>query len=116
MIYLLAFLFTGSVCGVAQLILDNTKLTPGHLTSIFTVIGSILSFLGIYDKLINIFGAGATVLISNFGYTLYSAGYNGYLQNGFLGIFTHLLDKSGVAIVGVIVFSFVFSLIFDSKN
>lgn len=116
MIYLLAFIFTGSVCGVAQLILDNTKLTPGHLTSIFTVIGSVLSFLGIYDKLISIFGAGATVLISNFGYTLYSAGYNGYLQNGLLGIFTHLLDKSGVAIVGVIVFSFVFSLIFDSKN
>lgn len=116
MIYLLAFIFTGSVCGIAQLILDNTKLTPGHLTSIFTVIGSLLSFFGIYEKLIEVFGAGATVLISNFGYTLYSAGYNGYLQNGFIGIFTHLLDKSGLAIVSVIVFSFAFSLIFEPKN
>ena len=114
--YLLAFLLSALFCGIAQIILDNSKLTPGHITSGFTVLGVILSFLGIYDKLINIFGGGATVLISNFGHTLYTAGIDGYEKNGLLGIFANLLDKSSVAIVSVIVFSFVFALIFKPKN
>ena len=69
--FLLAFLFAGSLCAIAQVILDNTKLTPGHITSIYTVMGAFLSFLGVYDNLISKFGAGATSLISNFGHMLY---------------------------------------------
>jgi stage V sporulation protein AE len=114
--FILAFIFAGSVCGLAQIVLDNTKLTPGHVTSIFTVIGAVLSFLGIYDWLINIFGAGATVLISNFGHLLYQAGLVGYYNKGWIGIFSDLLNNSGVALVSVIVFSFVFALIFKPKN
>ena len=49
MIYLNSFLFCGIVCLIGQIILDNTKLTPGHVTSIFTVMGAVLSFLGIYQ-------------------------------------------------------------------
>lgn len=45
MIYIYSFLFTGFVCLIGQLILDNTKLTPGHITSIFVVVGSALVFL-----------------------------------------------------------------------
>ena len=48
MIFLNAFLLSGVFCLAAELILDNTKLTPGHVTSMFTVFGAILSFLGIY--------------------------------------------------------------------
>ena len=114
--YLLAFLFSGLVCSLAQVLLDNTKLTPGHSTSIFTIIGSFLGFLGIYDKLIMKFGAGATVLISNFGYLLYSSGLQGFKDEGILGLFSSLLCKSSVAIVGSIVFSFVFALLFKPKD
>ena len=70
MIFLTSFLVSGLFCLVAQVILDNTKLTPGHITSMFTVLGAILSFLGIYPKLIEFAGAGATVQISNFGHLL----------------------------------------------
>lgn len=35
MIYLNAFIFSGIVCLIAELLLDNTKLTPGHITTIF---------------------------------------------------------------------------------
>lgn len=116
MIYLNSFLLAGFVCLVCQIVLDNTKLTPGHITSGMTVLGAILSFLGIYDNLITKFGAGATVLISNFGHLLYSAGMMGYKEMGILGIFARLLCSSGVAIVSVIVFSFVFTLIFKAKD
>ena len=114
--YLNAFLFAGGVCLFCQLILDNTKLTPGHITSSVTVIGAILSFLGIYDKIVSICGAGATTLISNFGHSLYTSGLVGYEEGGILGLFQHLLCSSGVAIVGVIIFSFVFTLLFKAKD
>lgn len=116
MIYLYAFLFSGIVCSICQLVLDNTKVTPGHITSSVTVIGAILSYLGIYDKIVSNCGAGATVLISNFGHMLFSSGMKGYYESGFLGIFTGMLSASGVAIISVLVSSFVFTLLFKAKD
>lgn len=116
MTYLFAFLLAGSVCAIGQIILDNTKLTPGHITSLFTVAGSVLAFFGIYDKLIYYCGAGATVLISNFGYALYSGGISGYKQNGILGIFEGLLTNSSTIIVAAITFAFILSIFSKPKN
>ena len=42
--FLMSFIFAGFLCMIAQVILDNTKLTPGHITSIFTAMGAFLSF------------------------------------------------------------------------
>ncbi len=116
MSYLLAFLFAGVVCALGQIILDNTKLTPGHVTSLFTVGGAILSFCGCYDYLISHFGAGATVVIANFGHMLFSSAWQGYLEEGILGIFSGMFVKSSIAITGVIVFSFIFAIIFKPKD
>ena len=69
MIYVYSFLFCGFVCLIGQLILDNTKLTAGHITSIFVVVGSFLDTFSIYDKIINYVGAGALVPITSFGHT-----------------------------------------------
>ena len=52
---------------IAQLILDNTKLSAGHITSIFVVIGSFLDTFSIYDKIIQYVGGGALVPITSFG-------------------------------------------------
>lgn len=114
--FLMAFLFAGFMCALAQIILDNTKLTPGHITSIYTVMGSFLSFLGCYDRLISKFGAGVTILISNFGHALYSSAWQGYIEEGFLGIFGDMLCKSSGVITGAIVIAFLVSVIFKPKN
>lgn len=116
MIFLYAFLTSGIFCMISQIILDNFKITPGHVTSLFTVIGAILSFLGIYEKLIKISGAGATVLISNFGHMLYTGAYEGFKNEGVIGLFTGLLSKSSAAITSAIVFAFIFTLIFKPKS
>ena len=116
MIFLMSFLIAGSFCLLAQIILDSTKLTPGHITSIFTAFGALLSFLGIYEKLIKIGGAGATILISNFGHLLYQGGFIGFHEYGVIGFFSGLLVKSSAAIVAGVVFSFIFALIFKPKN
>ena len=70
MTFIWAFLIAGTFCAIGQIILDNTKLTPGHVTSLFTVLGSLLAFFGVYDKLIAIGGGGASTIISNIGYML----------------------------------------------
>ncbi len=116
MIYVYAFLCSGLLCGIAQIILDNTKLTAGHITSLFTVLGVVLSFLGVYPWLIEHCGAGATIPITNFGHMLYSAGMAGIKEVGCLGIFSELLTKSSLAIVSAVVFSFFIAIIFKPKN
>ncbi len=116
MMYLKAFIFAGLVCLISQVVLDNTKVTPGHITSSLTVIGALLSFLGIYDKIVSCFGAGATILISNFGHMLYAGAITGFEECGALGIFTGMLGNTGISLVSVIVFSFVFTLLFKAKD
>jgi len=114
--FLSAFVFSGIACFIAQLILDSTKLTPGHVTSIFTVLGAFFGFLGWYDKFIDFAGAGATTIISNFGYMLYNGAYLGYQEQGVLGLFSGLLSKSSCAIAGAVIFSFVLVLIFKPRD
>lgn len=114
--YLNAFLFAGIACFLAQLILDNTKLTPGHVTSIFTILGALFGFLGLYDKFISFAGGGATVIISNFGYALYKGAYLGFQEQGVLGLFSKLLSYSSCAIAGAVIFSFILVLIFKPKD
>lgn len=116
MIFLNAFLLAGSVCLIGQIILDNTTLTPGHVTSILTVVGAVLAFLGWYEPLCKWGGAGASVLITNFGNMLFLSGVEGFRNHGFLGIFTGLLTKASGAIVSAIVFSFVLAMLFRPKD
>lgn len=111
-----SFLFCGFVCLIGQIILDNTKLTPGHVTSIFVVIGSILGAFGLYDQLIEKFGAGVNVLIVSFGNTLINFAYEGYEKFGLLGIFSNMLAGVSTGIVAAVVFSAIFTIFFKVKD
>lgn len=53
-----SFLFCGLICLIGEIIFDNSKLTFGHITSMFVVVGAILSVFGIYDKIVGVVGAG----------------------------------------------------------
>ncbi len=116
MIYFNAFLFAGIVCLIGQLILDNTKLTPGHITSLFVVIGSFLDIFDIYDKFVLWCGGGALVPITSFGHLLIHGAMDTISQFGIMGIFTGMFDLTSAGIVSAIVFSFVFGLIFKPRD
>lgn len=104
------------MCFIAQIIMDNTNLTPGHLTSMFTVLGSILAFFGIYEIIIEKVGMGANLLIINFGNALTNYAYLGYLSNGLLGLFSNMLTGSSLVIVGTIIISFIITLFTRAKD
>lgn len=116
MLYLNSFLFCGMVCAIGQIILDNTKLTPGHITSLFVIIGSLLDAFNIYDKIILYVGGGALVPITSFGHSLAHGSMGLYDSQGIVGLLIGMFDLTSSGIVAAIIFSFVFSLIFNPKN
>ena len=116
MIYLHAFVFAGLVCMIGQLILDNTKLTPGHITVIFVILGAFLDVFNIYDKLVFWAGGGALVPITSFGHMLTHGAIAGYRNDGIMGLFIGTFDLTSAGICAVIISSFYLSLIFKPKD
>ncbi|MHB8062449.1 MAG: SpoVA/SpoVAEb family sporulation membrane protein, partial [Ruminiclostridium sp.] len=61
MSYLSAFLVGGVICAIGQILIDKTKLTPARILVLYVVSGVVLASLGIYKKIVDIGGAGATI-------------------------------------------------------
>lgn len=111
-----SFLFCGLVCLIGQLILDNTKLTPGHITSLFVAVGAFLDIFNIYDFIIKVVGGGAQLPITSFGHSLVHGALANVSKNGFMGLFMGMFDLTATGIVAAVIFSFFFTLICKSKN
>ena len=116
MTYLLSFLFCGILCLIAQLIIDNTKLSAGHVTSMFVVIGAFLDIFDIYDKIIETVGGGALLPITSFGHSLIHASLDQAMESGFFGLALGMFNMTATGIVAAIVISFFVALIFRPKN
>ena len=116
MIYINAFLFCGLLCLIGQLLLDLFKVTPGHITSLFVVIGSILNINGVYDYFVKKCGAGALLPITSFGHSLTHAAISGVNKNGLLGLFSSVFDLTTTGIVATIVFGFISTILFKAKD
>ena len=116
MIYLNAFLFAGTVCAIGQLILDNTKLTPGHITTIFVVVGAFLDTFSLYDRLILWAGGGALVPITSFGHLLIHGAMESAGNYGIMGLVMGMFNLTASGICSAIIFSFFLSLIFKPKS
>lgn len=116
MLLINSFLFCGIICLISQIILDNTKLTPGHITSILVVIGAFLDSFSFYDQLIIKIGGGALVPITSFGHSLIHGALAKANSLGIIGILAGMFDLTAAGITSAIVFSFIFALIFKPKN
>ena len=116
MIYLNAFIFCGIVCVLGQIILDNTKLTAGHVTTIFVVVGAFLDIFSIYDKFVLWAGGGALVPITSFGHLLIHGALEKASEFGIIGLAMGMFDLTSSGIISAIVFSFLLSLIFKPKD
>ncbi len=68
--YLNAFLCGGVLCATGQLFIDRTQLTPARILTGYVVAGVLLQAVGVYQYLVDWGGAGATVPLTGFGYSL----------------------------------------------
>ena len=116
MIYIYSFLFAGFVSMLGQLILDNTKLTPGHITSLFVVIGASLDIFNIYDLIVAHVGAGALVPITSFGHLLIHGAMDIATDTGVLGLAFGIFNLTSAGISIAVVSAFFLALIFKPKN
>lgn len=116
MIYLNAFIFSGIVCLIGQIILDNTKLSPGHVTTIFVCTGAFLDIFSIYDKFVLWAGGGALVPITSFGHLLIHGALEKASELGITGLMMGMFDLTSSGIISAIVISFILSLIFKPKD
>lgn len=116
MTYLLSFLFGGFLCAIAQLLIDFTKLTPARILVLYVVLGTIFTYLGFYNKLKEIFGAGATVPIMGFGNSLANGVIKAIEKDGFFGIITGGLTATSAGISAAVICGVLFALIFNSKT
>jgi len=114
--FIYAFLFCGFVCMISQLILDNTKLTPGHVTSLFVIIGALLDVFGIYDRIVLYCGAGAIVPITSFGHLLIHGAMDLASENGVMGLALGIFDLTSAGISVAVVVAFFLALIFKPKH
>jgi stage V sporulation protein AE len=116
MIYLNAFIFAGLVCVIGQIILDNTKLTPGHITSLFVVIGAFLDVFSIYDKAVKWAGGGALVPITSFGHLLIHGALDKAKDVGFMGLAIGMFDLTSSGITSAIIIAFFLTMIFRARD
>ena len=65
--YVLAFVIGGLICVVGQILIDKTQLTPAKILVAFVVLGVVLQGVGLYQPLVDLAGAGATVPHTGFG-------------------------------------------------
>ncbi len=116
MTYVYAFLFCGLVCLIGELILDNTKLTPGHITTLFVIIGALLDVSGIYDQIVLYCGAGAIIPITSFGHLLIHGAMDMAKDNGIIGLSLGIFNLTSAGISIALVSAFFLCLIFKPQN
>lgn len=113
--YVKAFLCGGILCIIGQILIDKTKLTPARILTTYVVAGVILGGIGIYQPLVDWAGAGATVPLTGFGYTLSKGVREAVGEKGLLGAFTGGMTSTAAGITAAIFFGVLVAMLFKSK-
>ena len=114
--YLNAFLCGGALCAIGQILIDKTRLTPARILVGYVVAGVILGGLGLYEPLVRWGGAGATVPLTGFGYSLAKGVAKAVAEKGPLGILTGGLTATSGGIAAAVVFAVLAAIFFKPKE
>ena len=107
-----AFCVGGLICVIGQILMQLTKLTSARILVLFVVAGVILTAVGAYNPLVDFAGAGATVPLTGFGYSLASGVKKAVAEQGWLGVMTGGLSATAGGIAAAVCFAVVMALLF----
>lgn len=113
--YVRAFFVGGTLCAIAQILIDRTKLTPARILVAYVVAGVFLGAIGLYKPLTDYAGAGATTPLTGFGYLISKGVKEAVDKDGLLGALTGGMTSSAGGITAALVFGLGASLVFRSK-
>ena len=114
--YLKAFLVGGFLCLLGQILIDKTKLTPARILVAYVVAGVILGAVGVYKPLLTFAGAGASVPLTGFGYTLSKGVKEAVDRDGFLGIFAGGLKATAGGITTAVFAGLLAGILFRARD
>ncbi len=109
------FIVGGVLCVIGQILIDKTKLTPARILVLYVTVGTILGGIGIYQKLIDFAGCGATVPLTGFGANLAKGALEAVKEQGLLGAFIGGVKASAGGIAAAVFFGYLASLIAKPK-
>ena len=112
----IAFLVGGLLCAIGQVLIDYTKLTPARILTGYVVAGVLLSAVGLYPKLIDWAGGGASVPLTGFGNLLAQGVRDAIQEDGFLGIFTGGLHAAAGGLSAALGFGLLAAICFHPKD
>lgn len=110
-----AFIVGGLICCVGQTLLMYTKLTNARILVLFVVSGVALTAVGLYKPLVDFAGAGATVPLTGFGYSLAAGVEQAVADHGVFGAFTGGITQTASGITVAVFFSLLYALVFRPK-
>ena len=110
-----SFVVGGLICIIGQILIDKTKLTPARILVTFVTVGAVLGGIGIYQKLIDFAGCGATVPLTGFGNALARGAIEEVSKSGFIGAFIGGTKAAAGGISAAIFFGYRASLISKPK-
>jgi stage V sporulation protein AE len=114
--FVMAFIVGGLICAIGQILMDATKLTPAHVLVLFVTLGAILSGVGLYQPLVDIGKAGATIPLTGFGHNLVTGVIQDVNEYGILGVFTGGFRSAAGGITAAIVFGYMMAVFFNPKS
>ena len=112
----LAFLVGGAFCLIGQILIDYTNLKPARILVGYVVAGVLLTALGLYEPLVRFAGAGATVPLTGFGYSLAKGVEEAVEQYGIIGALSGGLTATAAGITAAVTFGVIASLITKPKS
>ena len=77
---------------------------------LYVTSGAVLGALGIYQKIVDFGGAGATIPLTGFGHTLTKGAFKDVDQYGLLGAFTGGVRAAAAGIAAAIFFGYLISV------
>ena len=113
--FIRAFLVGGLICVIGQILIDLTKITPARIMVIFVVAGVILGIVGIYPKLVEWAGAGATVPIIGFGNVLAKGVIEDVDKKGLIGAFSGGVRAGATGIASAVFFGYIMTIVSKPK-
>ena len=100
---------------MGQILIDKTKLTSARILVLFVTAGAILTGLNLYQYIVDLGGAGATVPLTGFGYALAKGTMKAVDEKGLLGVFTGGITATAGGVAAAILFGFIAAVLSKPK-
>ena len=110
-----AFVVGGLICVIGQVLIQTTKLTNARILVLFVTAGVVLTGIGVYKPLVDFAGAGATVPLTGFGYTLAMGAIEAVNSYGILGALAGGVTRAAAGIASAVFFGLLNALIFKPR-